>query len=282
MTTAVDILKRIGDVPAMPPSAAEVLRVVQDPRADASRIMKAIQHDPGLTANVLRLANSAAFGGGNRIGSLQEAVVRIGARRIVRLVMASAVGPVASRAVRGYDLEPGRLWEHSIGVALATEALAKVMGRAAPDWAFTAGLLHDIGKIVLGTFVEIDAKPILAMAYELHVPFDESERRLLGLDHAETGAAVLEGWKLPPEIVQAVRWHHRPDEAGEARLCADWIHCADVLCMSQGLGAGMDGLNYRLSAAAAKRLGVNGKVGEAALCQVLAELTEVRQLFGNA
>ncbi len=275
------VLSRLREVPAMPAAAMEAIRVLQDPDADARSIMQALQHDPGLTANVLRLANSAYFGSPRKVSTIQEAAVRLGTKRILRVVVTSAAAPVVRRAVKGYDLSAGELWEHSASVAVGTDALAEALKMRLPAAAFTAGLLHDVGKILLGTHVEVEASEIVALAVREKIGFDEAERRLLGIDHAEAGAAVLESWELPDEVVLAARWHHRPEEVGSTSATLDLVHAADALSMAEGLGAGRDGLQYRPSKAVVERLGLSTKIEELVLCRVLVALKELKEMFGG-
>jgi len=274
-----EVLSRLRDVPAMPAAAMEAIRVLQDPRADAQAIMKALEHDPGLTANVLRLANSAYFGTPRKVSTVREAAVRLGTKRILRVVVACAAAPVVRRGIKGYDLPPGELWQHSASVAVGTDALAEVLKAALPASAFTAGLLHDVGKILLGTYLEVDAAAIIQLAVSEKIGFDEAERRVLGIDHAEAGAALLESWDLPEDVVQAARWHHRPDDAPGRLITLDLVHAADALSMAEGLGIGRDGLQYRPSKAVVLRLGLTTRVEELTLCRVLVALKELKDMF---
>lgn len=278
MSRREEILFRLREIPAMPAAAVRAIRVLQDPDADATDIMKALRHDAGLTANVLRLANSAYFGSPRSVGSIREAAVRLGTRRILSVVVASAAAPVVCRPVRGYDLPPEGLWEHSVSVAAGAEALAEVLRMPVPAATFTAGLLHDIGKVVMGNFVAVEAEAISGLARREDLAFDEAERGVLGIDHAEVGAAVLELWDLPEEVLLAVRWHHRPEAAGSGHGILDLVHAADALSVAEGLGGGRDGLRYRPSAEVAARLGLTTRIEEQAACRVLAALADLRDL----
>ena len=163
----------------------------------------------------------------------------------------------------------------------ATE-LSTSLGVAAPNYVFTAGLLHDVGKIVLGTFVEVDPAPILGLAFDQGLSFEEAEREVLGIDHAEVGAALLEHWGLPGPIAEAVRCHHHPAKVNGDPLVADLVHVADVLALMAGLGTGSDGLHYRPAAESLERLEVTNLVAETATCRMLGRLEELRGLFANA
>ncbi len=267
------ILEAARKVEALPAAVTEALAIVQDPNSSMTDLARSIEFDPGLTSNVLRLANSAYFGGGN-ISSLRDALVRLGQRKLFQVLLTSSLAPLAGKPLRGYSLPAGHLLAQSIAVAIGTECLPVALGRPVPGFAFTAGLLHDVGKIVMGSFLELDAKPVLQYAEAKGVPFDEAEREILGIDHAETGAALLNSWRLPSEIVDAVRWHHQPEAyPGEDPFVTDLVHVADLLTIECGIGTGVDGLNYRPSQAAITRLNVNQQAAEQVLCEMQTGLT---------
>jgi len=264
----------------MPTAASKAIALLSDPEVEIGELADTIEYDQGLTANVLRLANSAYFAGPHTIGSLRDAIVRLGTNRIFQLVITSAIAPLTRPAVKGYDLPAGQLLEHSIAVALGTEELATKLGRTAPRFAFTAGLLHDLGKIVLSTFLEVDAGPIVKMAFEEQVSFEQAEARVLGIDHAEAGAVLLDGWQLPHEIVDAARYHHQPEALGSESFLVDLVHTANLLSLEAGIGMGVAGLNYRASGDVAARLKLRPSVAEAVVCGMLAGIEELEDTIG--
>jgi HD-like signal output (HDOD) protein len=242
-------------------------------------LSEVIQYDPGLTVNILRIANSSYFGAVRTIGSLREAIIRLGANRIFQLVIAVGVAPYSRQAIRGYGLEPGELLENSVAVALSSELLAKELGIDPPPHTFTSGLLVNIGKIVLGTFLEEDAGPILALAEEKAIPFHEAEREVLGIDHAEVGAALLEHWKLPEAIVTVVRHRLSPESYEGVDLALDLVHCGDMIAKASGQGAGIDGTHYLPSVAVTARLGINPNTVHAVLFALPSHVAELRDIF---
>lgn len=270
------ILETVTLVPALPASATRVIRLIQSHETGLADIMKAMEYDASLTADVLRLANSAYFAGPRRISTLREAGVLLGTARVMQLVLASAVFPIAGRPLKGYDLPAGQLLDHLVAVAIGAELLGKQLHLQAPHYTFTAGLLHDIGKIVLGTFVEVDVEPIRRLAFEEKMSFEMAEEQVLGIDHAEVGAVLLESWQIPDEIVRAVRWHHRPDAAEGEVLVADLVHAADTLSIECGLGVGVDGLNYDVSLSVVERLHLNTDIADQVTAAMLAELQAIR------
>ena len=168
-----------------------------------------------MTANLLKLANSAYFGMPSKIGSVRQAVLLLGLKRLIQMVIASCVSALMDRPVSGYDLSPGELWRHSIAVTVAAEGLVKELNIEAAEEIFTAALLHDVGKLVLGDFVQDDFKKIEDILSQ-GISFETAENMVLGVNHADIGAEILRKWSLPPELVNAVRWHHDPESAGQA------------------------------------------------------------------
>lgn len=283
MSVRDDVLAAIPEIPALPVAASRVLRLAQQPDTGISEIMAAIEYDPGLTSDMLRLANTAYFAGPRQVSSLREAGVLFGTQRIVELVLASSVFPIAKQSVAGYDLPAGELVRQSMALAIGAEHLSSLLGRTAPAHTFTAALLSDIGKIVLGTFLHVDAAPILKLAEDEALSFEVAEQRVLGIDHAEVGAELLRAWNLPDNVIDVVRWHHTPDAHPGDPYVVDLVHIANHLAVSCGLGVGLDGLNYRPAMSAVERLGVNHLTLEKTTCQIVAELAQIQhQLPGNA
>lgn len=282
MTTRDEILSKVPGVPGLPTAATEVLRQVQNPDVGVSEIMASVELDPGLTSEVLRLANSAYFAGPRKVASLRDAGVLFGTQRLLQLVLTSAVYPYAKQPIRGYDLPAGQLLLHLVAVAMGAERLAKTLRREVPRFAFTAGLLHDIGKIVLGTFLEIDGEAITAVAREQRISFEVAERQVLGTDHAEVGAALLASWDIPAEVVEVTRWHHEPEQAEGDTLATELVHVVDILSIECGLGVGVDGLNYRPSPVAVERLGLTNKIAEQVMAGMLTDLDDMAPHFPGA
>jgi putative nucleotidyltransferase with HDIG domain len=273
-----EILAALEEIELLSSPALSAIQVINNPDTDGETAARALELDPALTSNVLRFANSAYFGCSRGIHTVREAVVRLGMKTISRMLFMSEASQWARRPVRGYDLAPKMLWDHLISTAVATEILAKKVRLKAPNYAFTAALLHDIGKIVLGTYLEVDAEPILALAVHENIPFDEAEFRVLGINHAEAGAELLRHWNLPAGIVDAVRWHHAPNLYSGEKLTVDLIHVADVISMMAGTGLGVDGLNYAVCPESEKRLGINITIVEQVLCELQDEVSKLGQM----
>ena len=239
----------------MPGAAVRLLNLIDDPEMNVGEIEKILRQDAGLTANILKLANSAYFGIPSKVGSVRQAVLLLGLKRLIQIVIASCVSAIMNKPVPGYDLPPGELWRHSLAVTAAAEGLVKELKVEAADEIFTAALLHDVGKLVLGGFVADDFNKI-ERAASGGVTFEAAENIVLGTNHADIGADILCQWSLPSNIVNAVRWHHNPDSAEHSDLMLDIVHVANVLCLMIGIGVGRDGLQHQPSGAAVERLGL--------------------------
>lgn len=274
-----EILSKILTIESMPAVAAEAAGLLLDPKSDMSDIVQAIEYDPGLASNLLRMANSAYYAFREPIASIRDAIVRMGTNQIYRMIVSWGFSSMAQQSVPGYRLSAGKLWEHSIGVAVGAEQIASQLKPRATDHAFTAGLLHDVGKIVLGTFVEVDIDSILKTVDEEKVTFEVAEQQVLGIDHAETGATLLEHWNLPAAVVEAAQWHHQPEILTDESLVVDLVHVADTMCLMGGIGAGIDGNRYNTSPRIISRLNLSDIVTDKVISEILGKLDAVCGLF---
>ncbi|MFC1467891.1 HDOD domain-containing protein [Verrucomicrobiota bacterium] len=175
-------------------------------------------------------------------------------------------------------MEPGALWDHMLATAVASELLARELGIKAPPQAFTAALLHDIGRLVLGTNLEVDVDPILELAEEEDIPFQEAETRLLGVNHAEVAAELLNNWKLPESLSETIRWHLDPNGfPGEDKLSVDLLHASNAITMLRGIGLGIDGYSYALCKETEERLQLTPELIERLLSNLDDEIEKLTQ-----
>lgn len=279
MSRREEIIRKAFAIPQMPMPVQKVLAYIGNPEADLRQLARIIEYDPGLTVNVLRMANSAFFGGDGKVTSVREALMRLGLNRVYQLVIASGVAPMTRFEIKGYGLRPGELLEHSVAVATASETLARELDRAAPPHTFTSGLLVNIGKTVLGSYLEVDAGPILELAHQRHIPFEQAEEEVLGINHAELGAILLERWSIPIPIVNVVRYRLRPDDCPEPDLALDLVHVGDVIAKMTGIGMGIDGMQYAPSQAVFARLDLTPVQMESVMAAILEQIAEVRDIL---
>jgi putative nucleotidyltransferase with HDIG domain len=235
-----EIFAKVLTLPTLPTSVARLAALINDPRAGTLDFESVIRPDPALTANLLRLANSAYFGLSREVVSVRQAVALMGLKRVFEMATSVSLVRVIPPFLAGYGIAAAGFWTHCIAVGTLSERLARDLGREVPDLLFTAGLLHDVGKLAISSFLLDEALPMHARLANGRISFVSAERTVLGTDHAEIGLAAAERWALPPAIGVAARWHHAPLEAPtpEGRVVAGLVRAAD--CLAHMLGFGTD------------------------------------------
>lgn len=239
------IIRSIDRLPPLPAIIHQALQRINDPGSSAQDVVEIIQYDQGITAQVLQVCNSAYFNLRRQVHSLKEALVLLGFNTLMQILFHNSFKGVLSRSCRGYDLDTGALWKHSVSCALLTEILARRLQRQPDSRLFTAALLHDMGKVVLSAYVQETFAAIKGLVREQGYSFVAAEREVLGIDHAELGGLIAEKWAFPRAIIAAVRYHHTPWLSGED--CSDLVglvHLANCMALLTGIGGGSDGLYY--------------------------------------
>lgn len=232
-----DYLNGIKTLPPAPRVLPELLNLLREENVDSERVVSVIACDPGLTAKVLQLCNSAAYGLATPAEDLQEAVTRLGFNQVFQMVAALVGSATLAPPQPGYGIDRGELWKHSIAAAVAAECVARERGDAS-SIVYTATLLHDIGKIVLSDALVQEYGRLLADTEQNQQPLVEAERKILGTDHAEVGGRLLARWRLPASLVEAVTHHHAPAQAGEHARLAAYTYLGNMLAHFMGYGYG--------------------------------------------
>ena len=245
MKQVADIVQTIDRLPPLPAIIHQALQRINDPQSSAQDVVEVIQFDQGITSQVLKVCNSAYFNLRRQVHSLKEALVLLGFNTLMQIMLNKSFHGVLSRPCQGYDLDTGALWRHSVSCALLTEIVARRIQREPDSRLFTAGLLHDMGKVVLSAYVRETFEAIKVLVREQGYSFVAAEREVLGIDHAELGGLIAEKWEFPPSIIAAVRYHHTPwlsrDDFSEL---VGLTHLANCMALLTGIGGGADGLYY--------------------------------------
>ena len=249
------IMAKVKSFPAMPSTAAKLLSLLDNPDVSFSQLEEIIRYDPGLTADILKLTNSAYFGIPLKVSSVKQGMTMLGWKRLLQLVMTLCMSTLMKKPVPGYDLPQGELWRHSIAVSIAAENIVKNLKISDAEDVFTAALLHDIGKLVLGGFVKKDLEFIEDMVSK-GLTFDVAEHVILGTDHAEVGSHILKQWSFPDELVKAVRWHHNPESCEGYCKMSDIVHVANNIGKGIGVRRKKSDLHSELSVQAVDNLGL--------------------------
>lgn len=234
------LLSRINDIPTLPASVLRVMQMIEDPFCSSSDLAKVIQADPAMAAKVLKLANSSYYGFRQKIANIPQAVTLLGFATLKNTLLAAAVFDMFRISGTGFDLPA--LWTHSVTTATAAKLLAKRARYPQSEKAFTAALMHDVGKIILARFIPQGLAEIVEVIQSENLAMYDAEKKVLGLSHPALGAWVLGRWGLPAPIVEAVEFHHHPTRAQNGFDLAGIVYLANILAHRSGIGYGGDGL----------------------------------------
>ena len=227
--TAHEMVAKVRNLPPVSHAALRLVGLLDRPEASNDEIVEVLKHDSVLTAKLLRACNSPAVGLVEPVTSVDQAVLMLGHSQILQMVTALAFGGAMAVQLPGYAIEANELWRHSLVTASAAETIAAHgVELAEPSVAFTAGLLHDIGKLVMTQFLTEESQTAIRARVAQGVPTADAEREHFGTDHAEVGACLLYVWRLPEEIVESVANHHHPTVDPKPRLSA-LSHLANCL-----------------------------------------------------
>ncbi|MBW2095888.1 MAG: HDOD domain-containing protein [Deltaproteobacteria bacterium] len=254
MTDIAAIIKGIDKLKPIPQVTHKVMAIAGNTVSSAADLADVIQYDPALTANVLKLCNSAFFGLARKIDSIHQAVAYLGMDQVVDMVMMNLGSENLKRAQKGYDLREGELWKYSVLSAFMAKDIAESKGLKDKHLVFTSALLKDIGKAVLSKHVENYFDEIEKAVKDKNITFRDAEKLIIGIDHAELGAIIAEKWNFSARMVEIIRNHHLGTGWREDDLELAAVYVADTLCMIMGIGVGSDGLAYRFHPKVMKRL----------------------------
>lgn len=223
----------VKDLPTLPGVLTEVSALVENPNSSTDQISKAISKDQVLSAKVLKMVNSPIYGFPGRIGSIQHALVLLGFNVIKGIIISTSVFDVMNENMRG-------LWEHSLGCALASAAVARAIGCKDPEEYAVAGLLHDIGKVVAAVQLPESREAIAALVQERDISYREAENEVLGFAHDRINLWLSSYWNLPPNLKEGLSYHHRPMSATLYPKVAQVVHVGNFLSRLFEIGNGGD------------------------------------------
>ncbi|MCX5846830.1 MAG: HDOD domain-containing protein [Deltaproteobacteria bacterium] len=275
-----EILKSIKNIPAFPAVALKVMTLIDDPDFSLMDVVDVIKYDQAVTANILRICNSAYFGLRYKVETVRDAVMRLGQQNVVRAVQVSGVSKFYKNA-KGYGLEADKLWEHSVGVALMSQILSRRIFHCEDARLYTTSLLHDIGKVVMGEFVDKSFQNIYNLVSDKGISFLEAEEEVLGINHAELGGKIASHWNFPEDMRDAIVYHHRPDLMPDGGSSSAWlVYLADQACIMMGIGLGSDGLAYKGLSEVIVRFKLRQRDFEECIMMMLGDLESAKELLG--
>jgi len=247
----------LNSLPPMPQAMDHVRGLMADGKVRPADVAHILEQDPAVAPVVLRLTSMSLYGDTQSVGSIQQAVGTLGMKTLNEFIMLACAAQLLGRELKGYGLQAGDLWRHSLAVAYCARALAARISPALAEEAFSAGLFHDCGKLILDSCVEERKAAFGSAINEEKLSFLDAEREILGFDHPQVAADMCVKWRLPKRQVVAIALHHTPSRFVYNDL-ATVLHAADATAMMSGIGAGIDGLLYTIDEKAMGSLNLDG------------------------
>ncbi len=280
MTIVDRILKSINTIPAFPATGNKVSQLIDKADYSVTQVSNIIKLDPSMTANILKMSNSAYFSPQQRISNINDAIIYLGQKNLLRAIQTAGVSKYYKKGALGYFDKNADLWEHCVAVALMSQILSKKITGMENPTLYTAALLHDVGKIIMGEFVRDSLAKISILVSGKNMSFLEAEEAVLGINHADLGGRIAEHWNFPEEITEAIAYHHRPDLLEKEEKIIPWIvYMADQACLMMGVGGGVDGLAQRAVSELLKKFNLRMKDLETSMVMLSDDLDRAKELM---
>lgn len=240
----------------IPQVALKVMRMIDEENTSPAMLAEEVQKDQVLSARTLKLCNSAMFGVRNRIESLKDALVLLGKNTFVQLVLSAAVKNYFNQTGVGYSICKGGLYHHAVGTAWVAQKLAACTGKAVPTLAYIAGLLHDIGKVVLDQFINATYPFLYRDFPDKKDSMLEIEKKVIGMDHTEIGGLLAKKWAFPDMLVDSIQNHHKPENSSTHKHLTDIVYIADLLMYRFNAGLELERLKVNRLYSCMEELGL--------------------------
>lgn len=222
-------IEKIESLPTIPPTLKKILSVIEDPRVSLQKITDFVSSDPTLTARILKMVNSPVYGFPGRISSVSHAMVILGLNAVKGLLLGVSVFEIMQKSMIG-------LWEHSLSTAIFARIIAIKKELPSPEEISIAGLLHDIGKVILIMAFKDDYLKLINSVEEKENFLYEIERQHFGITHAEVGGIIAKKWNFPLKLVEPIMYHHRPQLAEKYQKETAVVHLSNILTLARGVG----------------------------------------------
>ena len=281
-----DILAGVSELPLLSDSALRLIALSGKAELAASDLSDIIQRDPSLTAHVLRVANSAAYKRFGTFTSVTAAVSALGNWMVCSIALGYCLSSHYNKQLPGYQSPKGSLWRNSLCTAIAAHQLAPyAQPPVQPETAYTVGLLHDVGKIVLSEFMASRQADVEAFCRSNESEdFLTCEASTLGITHDEVGCAVAKHWNLPEEICEAIAYQHDPENEEidpQYRSLIYVLHVAGMISMMMGMEEGIDAMLYKMAAACERYIPLKQMEFESIIAHVQIEFQKMIDFSGD-
>jgi len=235
-----NVLKNINNLPTLPDVVMEILRLCDDKNSTTRQIAELIEKDPVLTTKVLKLVNSSYFGLSQELFSVNQALVLIGYNNLKSLILSASMLQVFNKDSKVGAFSRKALWKHCVGVGVGARFLAKRFRAANPEQTFVAGLIHDVGKVIIDWFFHPEFVKIIETVDREQCSIRDAEQNVMEVTHEEIGSYIAARWNLPTVLCDAIAYHHQLENAQENAATAALVQLSDMLIRSLEVGYGGD------------------------------------------
>ncbi len=242
-------VKSIEGLPSFPATHAEILKLANSEDSSSEDVADKLQLDSGLLATVFKIVNSAGYGFRKKVDSLQLAVTLLGLEELANIVMAAQVYDKLGNYDDGSGLDCKEFWRHAVGVGFASRAISKKVLQEGES-AFLAGMLHDVGKIVLDRYFGEYYGEVIGMVGDGSTSIYAAEQEIMGVTHAEIGGVLAGEWKFANNYTNTIIYHHKPQDSARYKRLVCLVHLADVITRQLEFGSGGDSTVPDVEAAA--------------------------------
>ncbi|TWT45339.1 HDOD domain protein [Phycisphaerae bacterium RAS1] len=230
-------ISRVTEISSLPEITTRIVQAVEDPKATAHDLHEIVKSDPALATKILKVVNSAFYGLPAQIASLDRAILMLGLSAVKNIALAASLTRLFKAEPLGPQFEPRDLWRHCIAVGVCARMLAESGGCSRPDEAFVAGLVHDMGLLIVQQTFGDKLREVVTRCFSAPTSFCATEQSIIGADHQAFGAALAAKWKFPPALRNVITFHHDPGALRpEFKKLVTEVYVADTLCCQQQCG----------------------------------------------
>ena len=278
------ITTRVKEMPLFSPVLSRIIDILNNEDFHLKDVVQVMETDASLTSRVLRVANSAAFPAINPVDNIARAIPRLGMHLLLSIAVESSTSHIYDKPLSGYESAKCDLWSHSLRTAIAAREIAlRVKIDISPGLAYTAGLLHDMGKVIISEFLEGKTSQMVKWCDNSIVDdYIDAEREIIDTNHAKVGYSLAKCWNFPKSLQDAIAFHHHPESCcRENRVLTYLVHLGDIVAMLGGSGTGADTLVYKIQPGYKDYFHISKNDLASILINVLTEFDRTRSLsFG--
>jgi len=270
-----EIIDRIHDLATLPTIVTKVVSMMDVSSTTTGDIENVIKKDQVLTSKILKLVNSSFYGFSRKIDSISDAIVLLGFSALRNLIITSSIFNINHAGAQDVGTVIQNLWTHSVGCGITAKLISQKLRILDANEAFVAGILHDIGKVVICQHLKKEFKEIISLIRTEHISTVDAEERVLGTTHCEIGKCLAEKCNLPENLAEVIAHHHSPADASVSRDLVALVHIADAINASVNSESSLDTIIGRIDKYSLARLGLTEESAEDFLAELSIDLEDI-------